>query len=497
MLDTPSLLRLLAPVVDNIPNGISVADAGRPDLPLVYVNQGFERLTGYSSTEVLGSNCRFLQGPGTRREAVARIRDAIDRRAPCHLTLLNYRRDGTPFWNDLQLLPLRAENGSVSHIIGLQNDVSASREAAELARRNTLYETATRRRLDDEHSRRHVLQQVPFGVLLVDPLQRLTYANPAAQSMLDLADEWRGQPVFEVASIEPLQSLLPLAPSVSEQRLEARVGSLTLGVSIVRADTEAGADPHHILVLRPLHEVEPSRQDVEVLRRLTALGRMAASFAHQVRNPLAAVRSLAEALGEELNADDDRREYTTRILSLVERVEALVRRSLRFTHGGGPSRRMVAPAVLARQSLELLADRWRSAGAEPRVEIPDDLPAMFCDPEQAAEILMIFLENALDAVTQPPRIRLTASGPTQAFGSKAGTFIALDVIDDGPGIDADTRRQLFDPFFTTKARGTGLGLPIAMRLADSNSARIEVDSRPGEGARFRLLLPAMPSDDTP
>lgn len=115
--------------------GVTIADALLPDRPLIYVNEGFERVTGYPATEVLGRNCRFLQGPDTDPEAVERIRAAIAREREWVEEILNYRRDGTPFWNRLSITPVRDESGEVTHFIGIQSDVTARRTAEEGLRR--------------------------------------------------------------------------------------------------------------------------------------------------------------------------------------------------------------------------------------------------------------------------------------------------------------------------------------------------------------------------
>lgn len=109
--------------------GITIADAGLPDNPLIYANAGFERLTGYSSAEVIGRNCRFLQGPGTDPEAVAVLRAAVQNRRAVTVTLMNYRRDGTPFWNRLSITPVRDAAGAVTHFIGVQSDVTEEKLA--------------------------------------------------------------------------------------------------------------------------------------------------------------------------------------------------------------------------------------------------------------------------------------------------------------------------------------------------------------------------------
>jgi PAS domain S-box-containing protein len=115
--------------VASAPVGVTIADATREDVPLVYVNEAFERLTGYSSAEALGRNCRFLQGPGTDPEAVDCLRRAIREREAVTLELRNYRRDGSPFWNRLEIAPVSDGDGEVSHFVGFQTDVTGRREA--------------------------------------------------------------------------------------------------------------------------------------------------------------------------------------------------------------------------------------------------------------------------------------------------------------------------------------------------------------------------------
>ncbi|HYN05575.1 MAG TPA: SpoIIE family protein phosphatase [Vicinamibacteria bacterium] len=121
--------------LDVAAEGVTIADARLADRPLIYVNEGFERLTGYSVAETLGRNCRFLQGPGTDPAAVAEIRAAVEEKRACVVEILNYRRGGTPFWNRLSITPVRNEIGEVTHYIGIQSDVTARREAENGLRR--------------------------------------------------------------------------------------------------------------------------------------------------------------------------------------------------------------------------------------------------------------------------------------------------------------------------------------------------------------------------
>lgn len=124
-----ALTRLKDRALSAAAEGITIADARLPDRPLIYVNAGFERLTGYPRQAVLGRNCRFLQGAGTDADTVTEIRNAIAQGRECTVEILNYRKDGTPFWNRLSITPVKDEAGDITHFIGIQSDVSARRRA--------------------------------------------------------------------------------------------------------------------------------------------------------------------------------------------------------------------------------------------------------------------------------------------------------------------------------------------------------------------------------
>jgi putative two-component system response regulator len=129
---TMAALRLYARACEAATAGITVSDCRRPDLPLVYANPAFLRLTGYALGEVVGRNCRFLQGPDTAQPGLVTLRAALRAGRDCAVLLKNYRRDGAPFWNELTMAPARDDDGRLTHYIGIQTEVTA-RVAAEAA----------------------------------------------------------------------------------------------------------------------------------------------------------------------------------------------------------------------------------------------------------------------------------------------------------------------------------------------------------------------------
>lgn len=121
-------LTLLERSVESSTNGVIIVDAQSIDLPMVYVNAAFERITGYSRSEALGHNCRFLQGEDTNPATVKLLKEAVAEQRDVHVVIRNYRRDGKVFWNDLYISPVRDETGEVTHYLGVQNDVTEQRE---------------------------------------------------------------------------------------------------------------------------------------------------------------------------------------------------------------------------------------------------------------------------------------------------------------------------------------------------------------------------------
>lgn len=139
-------LKLLERCIESSSNGIVVTNARTGDMPVVYVNPTFERMTGYSADEILGKNCRFLQGGEydlSNEDALTEIRKSIDNGSEVSVELRNYRKDGSPFWNDLYLSPTRNDSGEITHWVGIQNDISERKSIEHQLAYNTTHDSLT------------------------------------------------------------------------------------------------------------------------------------------------------------------------------------------------------------------------------------------------------------------------------------------------------------------------------------------------------------------
>lgn len=137
--DSGIIPQILTEILDDCVNGITLADPDVEDCPLIYANKAFEKLTGYSQTEIIGHNCRFLQATDTEQDSIKEIKRSIDNRTELTTTLRNYKKDGTLFYNRLKIKPLFDNKGKIMYFLGLQYDVTYQVNAEnEINRLNSL-----------------------------------------------------------------------------------------------------------------------------------------------------------------------------------------------------------------------------------------------------------------------------------------------------------------------------------------------------------------------
>jgi signal transduction histidine kinase len=238
--------------------------------------------------------------------------------------------------------------------------------------------------------------------------------------------------------------------------------------------------------------------------RLAALGQMAAGLAHEIKNPLGAIKGSAQLLGEDHDGnsiDPASREFVGIILEEVERLDRVVGSVLDYARPSRGNPGVVDVNAAVRRTIQLLASE-RHEGVTFDVRLADELTAIRADSEQLRQVLINLVRNAVQAMNGRGTVTITTwqrygwrpgwSGPS------AGTdWVEIAVRDDGPGIQPQVLENLFVPFFTTKIKGTGLGLAISQRLIESMGGRILVASQPGQGSTFSIVMPATNEIATP
>jgi PAS domain S-box-containing protein len=182
-------LRVKNRAIDSASLGIVISDATKPDNPISYANDAFEKLTGYPSEAILGRNCRLLQGPQTDEESVAVLREAVAAGEPASVELVNYRRDGAPFWNKVRIVPVEDDTGTLTQFVGFQEDVTDKNRTSRLiSLLNRVLRHNLRNELNIVQGHGRLLQETEMAD---DSARSLEVIDETVQGLLSLSDTVR------------------------------------------------------------------------------------------------------------------------------------------------------------------------------------------------------------------------------------------------------------------------------------------------------------------
>jgi two-component system sensor histidine kinase PilS (NtrC family) len=349
-----------------------------------------------------------------------------------------------------------------------------------------------------------ILRNILSGVLTVDSEGRLLYANPMAEQMLELDLLGRlGQPIVDdIAAIAPelAQAVRrSILDHVRTTRAEGLVTTPTREFSVGVTTTYTEGDG-----LRTNRTTTAIFQDISDLKRMEALRRRAerlegiaelsAALAHEIKNPLASIRSAIEQLSRFPRAGDDERTLSALVLRESDRLSRLLSEFLDFARVRVARTDQVDVVAILRDAATLASSHPdRRDGVRVTCVVPDGGSLIVEGDEDLLHRAIFNLTlNAVQASPPDGEVRLEASmldAEQQPLGAgfDAGS-VAVRVSDDGPGIPADIRERLFDPFFTTKPGGSGLGLAVVHRAIEAHRGLVFFDSV-GQGTRFTVILP--------
>jgi len=222
--------------------------------------------------------------------------------------------------------------------------------------------------------------------------------------------------------------------------------------------------------------------------KLASLGHMAGLVAHEVRNPLTAIKMRVHSLHEELAASVSSQDDVAVIRQEIERLERIVQNFLDLVRLPEPNIQPLSLHEVVKRAVELLKPNCEEHAIRVTINWPETLPNVQGDAEQLEQVFLNLLLNAIQVMPEGGAIDIAGSwikGRTETDGS-----IEVAVNDTGPGIPKELREKIFDPFFTTKANGIGLGLSLAKKVVEQHRGMIEVQDRNGSGTAVVIRLPA-------
>jgi PAS domain S-box-containing protein len=468
--------------MDEAPVGITITGPAEEDTPLVYVNDQFLDLTGYTESEVLGRNCRFLQGQGTAEEPVSRLRAGIDDEDPVTVELRNYRRDGERFWNRVTVAPVRDDDGTVTNYVGFQQDITErKRQERELDRYRRLFD------------------RLPVGVFRARDGGEGAFvdANAALVSMFraDSKDDLLGRSVDELyiesAERTALAQQLRETGEVIGQELQFhRLDGERFWGSVTAVLVEEGDGIYldgviHDITRRRRYQrrLEEQRDGLEILNQVVR---------HDIRNDLQLILGHAERLQASLD-DEDEDEALSAVVENADTALSAVVQSANNAVSLTRTARDLAETMLRTDAepepvalRPLLIERIEeadSAHETASITAADDLPDVrVLADEMLGSVFRNLLKNAVQH-NDTDRPTVTVSG------SVTDGRVHVHVADDGPGIPDDRKESVFGKGEKgLDSDGTGIGLYLVNTLVEQYGGAVRIDDATPRGTVVTVEL---------
>lgn len=529
-------LRLLELAISRINDCVLITEPeplGMPGPRIIFVNEAFSAQTGYAIADAIGQTPRLLQGPGTDRAALGRIRAALENWQPVREELLNYRRDGSDFWIELDIVPLKRDDGFCTHWVGVQRDITERKAAEARAGRHAAQLEATVAALSQLNAltargtalteavlaQAMALTRATGAALLhgdgegLAAVAQIAAAAPLGAVLLPTDESLAGEALAtgrafaagrgatpdraEWAVLDPLQAQGIAAAVVNADPLPPSVLLVTLdGASGIEPATlnsleiYAGA----VGVLMQRHHVEDQLRQAQ---RLEAVGQLTGGIAHDFNNLLTIILGNAELLVESLDSDGDLRLLAQMTQNAAERGAELTSRLLAFSRRQALAPRATDIGVLL-VGMDALLRRSLGEQVELSVIQAEALwPAMVDAPQLESALLNLSI-NARDAMPnggsltiETRNTHLDAAYAAENVEVRPGPYVMIAVSDTGKGMPPDVLARAFEPFFTTKpvGQGSGLGLSMVFGFAKQSQGHVKIYSEPGQGTTVRLYLP--------
>jgi PAS domain S-box-containing protein len=487
-------VRLLQSVVVNANDAVIITKAEPCDQSgpkILYVNEAFTKMTGYQSVDVLGKTLQLLQGPKTSEVMRANMQAALEAWQPFRGELLNYTKDGSEFWVDLSITPLKNEKGSVTHWIAIQRDVS-DRKAAELILQRQA----------------QIINQIHDSVLTTDLRGAITSWNKGAERHFGFQNEEIIGQNFSILCAgkqdtffqnQVLQPLLNKGDHEVELEMFAQNHdefSAHLSLSIQKDD-----EGKSIGMIAYIMDISDRKQaEAEILKNLEkerGLNELKTRFittvSHEYRTPLATILSSLELLEYygHCSTEQEKKEYCQQIRSSIQRMTDLLNDVLTIEKSeAGKFTFTPEPLDLKKFCQDFVTELQGNIKTEHRILL--DIKGQSSQAQMDKKLMRHIFSNLIsNAVKYSPK------GGTIRFEIFYQDPIATFCIrDQGIGIPPEAIQNLFQSFFRANnvgnIAGTGLGLSIVKRLVEIHGGSISVESEVGSGTSFLVSLPIRP-----
>ncbi len=467
----------------------------------VDINPAYERLYGWTRDEVVGRGYETLDLPADYAEPRLELVRRTLAGETCRVELESLRRNGERFQADIRTIPVM--HRGEPHVLAIVRDITERRRREEALRvSEEQYRAVFGASLDAL-----VLRDEAFRIVDVNP----SYERMSGYSRAEVAgtDHVVANPPEVDAAVKALHRRALAGEPVRMETQMIRRDGRPIHIELSGVRTVYQGRPHVLYAGRDITErkqAEARHRELEAqlrqAQKMEAIGHLTGGIAHDFNNILTGIMGYLTLAGEREAASSDAKlaRHLQQAQHGATRAKELIQQMLAFSRAQKGKPRAVSLAPLAEEAVKLLGSSLPSS-VELRTAIEAGLPAVLIDPVQVEQILLNLCINARDAMDGAGKItvgvRLAAQGATPRCASchkpADGRYVELAVADSGPGIAPQVLERMFEPFFSTKevGRGSGMGLAMVHGIVHEHGGHVVVDTAPGKGATFRVLLPAL------
>ena len=356
----------------------------------------------------------------------------------------------------------------------------------------------TRELEDVRNSMESIIQSIGSGIMITQMNDTITYINQAGERILAYSkDELMGKP-FTTLGLREKQSVIHSLlnnPEDLDTRKEGwmrrKDGSeFPVGFTINNHLSIRGDMIGKIVIFRDLTNIYKIQEEILRMDRLVSLGRLSSGIAHELRNPLAGIKTTAQALGEEMSEEDPRREYLYRITKEIDRLNELLKTFFSFAKQQNLNLVPCHIKDIINEIIPFLIKEIADKGIRFVENYHPGIPYIKVDKNQMHQVFLNLFLNAIQAMPSGGELKIDVNPFVSQTGDGSKQRLIKAVISDqGRGIPPDLIERIFDPFFTTKPRGIGLGLSIVYQIIKKHGGTIKVESRWEKGTSFIITLP--------
>jgi two-component system sensor histidine kinase AtoS len=382
----------------------------------------------------------------------------------------------------------------------MKQNISTNEIEEKIAQKEEVIEQLTQDLEDVKNFTESIIQSIGSGIIITGMNDTITYINRAGERMLGYSKkELLGKP-FNIFGLKEKQSVIPSFlnnPDDLDTRKEGWMkkkdhAEFPVGFTINNHLSVRGEKIGKIVVFRDLTNVYKIQEEILRMDRLVSLGKLASGIAHELRNPLAGIKTTAQALGEEMSGDDSRREYLNRITKEIDRLNDLLKTFFSFAKPQNLNLVHCHIKDIINEIIPFLIKEIADKGIRFIETYHPQLPKIQVDKTQIHQVFLNLFLNAIQAMPNGGELKIEASPilSTSVEGFKQN-FIKVVISDTGRGIPPHIVHKIFDPFFTTKPKGIGLGLSITYQIIKKHGGTVKVESQWEKGTSFIINLPEM------